>query len=199
MSELVSSAFSTDTADQPVGYSNGLDGKHYTLVFCRRNRENGEEVLLGMKKRGVGAGKFNGFGGKIEEGESVEEAAVRELMEECSVKAVEIKRVGYLVEIIKSSNMKFYIHIFNCFNFENEPVESSEMNPQWFNTKNIPYEKMWCDDIHWFPLLFANKSFTGRFNLIHEEFISDFQLIDLDTNTTTKKEFQFEESDEEDH
>lgn len=52
--------------------------KEYTLVFCRKCMENGDKaVLLGMKKRGFGAGKYNGFGGKLEEGESNIEGAKR--------------------------------------------------------------------------------------------------------------------------
>ncbi|CAN0505072.1 unnamed protein product, partial [Ectocarpus sp. 12 AP-2014] len=69
--------------------------KDLTLVFCRRTRrtsdtgsegggdggssgdsdDDSKEILLGMKKRGFGEGKWNGFGGKVESGESVEEAA----------------------------------------------------------------------------------------------------------------------------
>ena len=32
------------------------------------------KLLLGMKKRGFGAGRWNGFGGKLHENESIEEA-----------------------------------------------------------------------------------------------------------------------------
>ena len=39
-------------------------------------------MLLGMKKRGFGTGKWNGFGGKVEVGETVADAAQRELEEE---------------------------------------------------------------------------------------------------------------------
>lgn len=34
-------------------------------------------VLLGMKKRGFGEGRWNGFGGKVQGGETVEEGAIR--------------------------------------------------------------------------------------------------------------------------
>ena len=105
---------------------------------------------------------ITGFGGKLEEGESVEAGAKRELLEESNVNALELVRVGYLVEIVKSTNMKFYIHIFNCFKFENEPIESDEMRPCWYNINKLPFDKMWCDDPYWFPLLFQNKSFTGN-------------------------------------
>lgn len=55
-----------------------VEEKEYTLVFCRKVMEDGNRaVLLGMKKRGFGAGKYNGFGGKIEADESNNDGAVR--------------------------------------------------------------------------------------------------------------------------
>lgn len=39
----------------------------------------GGRVLLGEKKRGFGEGYFNGFGGKVEAGETVQQAAIREV------------------------------------------------------------------------------------------------------------------------
>jgi len=52
--------------------------KVLTLVMPRREGR----ILLGMKKRGFGQGRWNGFGGKVEKGESVAEGAARELLEE---------------------------------------------------------------------------------------------------------------------
>ena len=47
--------------------------KILTLAFVR---EHGR-ILLGMKKRGFGEGRVNGFGGKVEKGESIAEGAKR--------------------------------------------------------------------------------------------------------------------------
>jgi len=55
--------------------------QHATLCLLLRNNE----ILLAMKKRGFGAGRWNGIGGKPEKGESIEEAAIRELKEEIDV------------------------------------------------------------------------------------------------------------------
>lgn len=44
-----------------------------TLVFVR----NHHTILLGLKKRGFGLGKWNGFGGKVIAGETFTQAAVR--------------------------------------------------------------------------------------------------------------------------
>ena len=52
--------------------------KLLTLVFVLKPGH----VLLGMKKRGFGVGKWNGFGGKMHADESMVECAARELHEE---------------------------------------------------------------------------------------------------------------------
>mmetsp|Transcript_4760 Transcript_4760/g.7223 ORF Transcript_4760/g.7223 Transcript_4760/m.7223 type:complete len:163 (+) Transcript_4760:50-538(+) len=151
--------------------------KEYTLVFCRRKLSNGDqEVLLGMKKRGFGVGKWNGFGGKLEEGESNEAAALRELEEECSVTSSALSRQGYLVFSMEESNKLMKVHVFETWEFSGEPSESSEMRPQWFNESNIPYDSMWPDDKYWLPLLLAGKKFIGRFDYSDEETIEDFSV-----------------------
>lgn len=47
--------------------------KLFSLVLIRDQ----DRVLLGQKKRGFGLGKWNGFGGKVELGESMIDAAKR--------------------------------------------------------------------------------------------------------------------------
>ena len=68
--------------------------KHFTLMFVRK----GDEVLLGQRKRGHVnmRGKWNGFGGKVESGEDILEAAIREVKEECgiTVNPSNVRRVG---------------------------------------------------------------------------------------------------------
>lgn len=58
--------------DTVVSSRNKLS-KLFTLIIVR----NEDEILLGFKKRGFGVGKWNGFGGKVETGESITDAAVR--------------------------------------------------------------------------------------------------------------------------
>jgi ADP-ribose pyrophosphatase YjhB (NUDIX family) len=102
--------------------------KDYTLVFCRRKAEDGTgEVLLGMKKRGFGVGKWNGFGGKIEDGESIDEGAKRELMEECSISANTLERRGFLVFKMLEARKIMRVHVFDTEHYSGEAVESEEM------------------------------------------------------------------------
>jgi 8-oxo-dGTP diphosphatase/2-hydroxy-dATP diphosphatase len=131
------------------------------LTLCMVCRDG--EILLGMKKRGFGAGRWNGFGGKLDEGETVEAAARRELEEEAGIVAGELKEAGVIDFTFQSEPKELEVHIFRVDDFTGEPVETEEMKPQWFPVDQIPYEQMWSDDIHWLPLLLDNKRFEGRF------------------------------------
>lgn len=120
-------------------------------------------VLLGMKKRGFGAGRWNGFGGKVEIDETIAEAAARELFEEANVVADNLEELGVLDFKFADITPDLEVHIFRATKFSGEPLETEEMRPQWFEIRDIPYEKMWADDIFWMPLLIEGKIFKGEF------------------------------------
>ena len=121
-------------------------------------------VLLGMKKRGFGAGRFNGFGGKVEKGETIEEAAKREMQEECGVVIETMEKVGiHEFEFADKRGDILEVHVFRVDTFSGDPRETEEMRPQWFTTDAIPYDEMWPDDIHWLPVFFAGKKFRTTF------------------------------------
>ena len=121
-------------------------------------------VLLGMKKRGFGAGRWNGFGGKVEPGETIEEAAVRETSEECGVAIAEMEKVGiHEFEFEKERGNILEVHVFRVDRWSGEPVETEEMEPRWFVFSDIPYDTMWPDDRYWLPLFLEGKKFRTKF------------------------------------
>lgn len=134
--------------------------KVLTLVIIQR----GDEILLGMKKRGFGVGKWNGFGGKLHDGETVEAAAQREVFEEIGVTVDELEKIGVIdFSWQHKADEILEVNIFKCTHFTGQPVESEEMKPQWYNISEIPYETMWSDDKYWLPLLLEGKKFKGSF------------------------------------
>lgn len=123
-----------------------------------------ENILLGMKKKGLGTGRWNGFGGKVEINETVEQAALRELREEAGIHAIEMEKSGVLNFEFQNDPAKLLeVHVFCVKKFEGEPQESNEMKPQWFAVNAIPYEQMWSDDVYWLPLLLRGEKFEGKF------------------------------------
>lgn len=137
------------------------------------------KVLLGMKKRGFGEGKWNGFGGKVEEGESLEEAVRRELQEEAGIIVSEIEKIGSVDFSWKDKPEILEVNIFKARDFEGEPIESEEMKPAWFNIDEIPFREMWADDVHWFPLFLKDRKFKGRFLFDDLDNVLEHELEEL--------------------
>ncbi len=120
-------------------------------------------ILLGMKKRGFGAGRWNGFGGKIIPPETIEDAAKRELREEVGLEVENIEKVGIVDFEFKNKPTLIQVHFFRLKDYSGEPKESEEMKPQWFHVDEIPFKDMWPDDIHWMPLFLKGSKFKGKF------------------------------------
>lgn len=139
--------------------------KNATLLFLVK-RDGGEitDVCLAMKKRGFGAGRYNGAGGKVEEGETIEEATMREVKEEISVDVKEMKKCAELYfEFALKPEWNQMVHVYLSESWDGAPVESEEMDPKWFAVKDIPYDDMWPDDKYWLPEALAGKFVNGSF------------------------------------
>lgn len=131
------------------------------LTLCLLHQH--PKILLGMKKRGFGAGRWNGFGGKLNPGETIEAAAKREFLEEANIKVGEIEKVGIIDFEFQGNPEILEVHVFRANDFTGEPAESEEMKPQWFNVGEVPLDQMWPDDIYWLPTFLAGKKFRGKF------------------------------------
>jgi 8-oxo-dGTP diphosphatase / 2-hydroxy-dATP diphosphatase len=132
------------------------------LTLCMVFKD--EMVLLGMKKRGFGEGRWNGFGGKVGESETVETAAIRELKEEVNISPKEMEKAGLLEFSFENDPKILEVHIFRINDFIGRPEESEEMRPQWFKFDEVPFHQMWSDDEYWFPYLLDRKLFKGKFH-----------------------------------
>ncbi len=147
---------------------------------------NKTRILLGeIKKEGQLKGRYNGFGGKVEEGETIEEAAVRELKEECGISPLDMEKRGVIIFKFTEDNPfdgnpDMEVHIYSVTEFEGELIETEEMKPQWFTHKEIPYDLMWPDDKIWLPMLLEGKNFEGVFHLADKDTISSYELKEVD-------------------
>jgi len=129
-----------------------------TLVFV----VEGGRVLLIRKKRGLGAGKINGPGGKLEPGETPEQCAVREVQEELCITPRQLTWRGEnRFQFVDGYSI--HVHAFHARAYEGVPTETREATPLWFDRQEIPYPEMWEDDELWVPQLLDGTPFDGRF------------------------------------
>ena len=127
-----------------------------TLVFVVREGQ----ILLIHKKRGLGAGKVNGPGGRLEPGELPEVCARRELREELSIDTKNLVRLGdHRFQF--SDGYSIYVHVYRTGEMTGTAMESGEAVPMWVSVDKIPFEEMWEDDRYWLPLLLQGRHFSG--------------------------------------
>ncbi len=143
-----------------------------TLLFVIR----AGEILLIDKKRGLGAGKVNGPGGRLEPGETPLACAIREVEEELCITPREVRAAGEL-RFQFLDGLSIHGYVFTAAAFEGSPTETDEAAPRWTPIANIPYERMWEDDRYWIPLMLDDIAFECRF------LFDDDRLLDREIRT----------------
>lgn len=133
-------------------------------------------LLLGLKKKGFGEGKYVGFGGKIEAGESIPQAARRELEEESGlqVSVEHLEDSGRLTFVFPyKPEWDHLVHLFLIRQWQGQPRECDEIQPAWFRLDEIPYDRMWDDCRYWLP-----RALAGNFVAAHFTYAADNQTVE---------------------
>lgn len=138
-----------------------------TLMFVTQ----AERVLLIRKKRGLGAGKINGPGGRLEASETPLDCAIRETSEELLIKPLGIRDAGELSFHAEDEMPKIHVHVFVASGYRGEPTETDEALPLWFPFNEIPFNEMWEDDYLWLPRVLAGESVRGYFTFEKERLV----------------------------
>jgi 8-oxo-dGTP diphosphatase len=116
------------------------------------------QVLLGRKKRGFGAGRIVGPGGKVEPGERPVEAAAREVAEETGLRATHLSEAAWITYRFPARPAWDQdARVFTTKRWTGEPAESDEMNPRWWKTDDLPLDEMWDDARYWLPRILAGE------------------------------------------
>jgi 8-oxo-dGTP diphosphatase len=145
-------------------------------VLCFVRRE--EQVLLIVKKRGLGAGKVNAPGGKLEPGETPEQAAIRETAEEVGLAVSALEKRGS-IGFTFTDGYSLHVEVFVTGSFTGTPVETDEAVPFWCPVADIPYERMWSDDLVWLPQLLAGYRIDAVFTFDGDLMLDGTVSLDL--------------------
>ena len=133
------------------------------------------EVLLGYKKTGFGKGNYLGIGGKVEKGESVQQAAERELNEETEISRPAFTKVADLTFLFpEKPSWSQQVHVFSCKDWVGNPKETEEIKPKWFHFDDLPLTHMWDDAKFWLPAILSGHQMDGEFI-----FNNDLKVIEV--------------------
>lgn len=139
-----------------------------------------DKVLLAMKKRGFGKDRWNGVGGKPDKNETMIQCAVREAREEINIDAKNSRKVASLkfyfpLEPLSNEwNQEVIVYLID--EWEGRPKETEEMKPRWFSINQLPFHKMWSDDVLWLPHVLAGKRVKAEFMFDADQNISEYSI-----------------------
>lgn len=152
--------------------------RNATLCFLvKESHGKINQLCLAMKKRGFGAGRWNGVGGKVES-ETIEQAMLREAYEEICVRVQEYRKIAEL-DFAFPHNIAWNqrVHVYLATKWDGKPQETDEMSPQWFAVGEIPYDHMWPDDRFWLPQALAGRFVRASFTFGPEDRIMEQNVI----------------------
>lgn len=124
----------------------------------------GGKLLLVKAVRGISKGKWNGPGGKMFPGETPEQCAIRETLEETGIT---IKNPFYhgIIKFYNSGKNKvgFLGYIFSAREFSGQVKQGDTGEVGWFDIDGLPMDEMWPDDQYWLPHLLKGERFDADF------------------------------------
>lgn len=129
-----------------------------TLLFLHRDGR----VLLIRKRRGHGAGKINGPGGKPDPGESPRACVIRETGEEVGIVPRGV-RLAAVLKFLDLEDDDWLGYVYLGDDFQGEPRTTPEAVPLWYPVDGLPFDEMWDDDRYWLPRLLAGERLEGEF------------------------------------
>ena len=156
----------------------GRDISLRTLCLLQRQGQ----VLLGCRKGNFGKGKYSGIGGKVEAGETIEQATVRETAEEVGVEPLGLEPVATLTflfpQMDEPASWNQQVCVFTSYHWRGTPTESEEMAPAWFAPSQVPYDRMWADAPLWLPRVLAGETLRGFFLFGRDSAIYQHRLVE---------------------
>ena len=140
-----------------------------TLIFPVR----GNHVLLGKKLRKIGAGKLNGWGGGVENGETIKQCAVREFGVEtggaiiCEEDLTKVGIAHFKNHTTDGMDFECTVHIYTVSQWQGKIVQTEEMGkPYWYPISKLAEQKdIMCADPYWMP-----KILSGEKGIIFAEY-----------------------------
>jgi 8-oxo-dGTP diphosphatase len=149
--------------------------KFSTLCYVR-SQEHTLLIYRNKKPNDMHAGKWNGVGGKLEPGETPEECARREIMEESGLKVSDLVWKGLITFPQFSKQEDWYTFIYLAEAADRDVIDLPEGELHWIANDELLSLNLWAGDrifLHW---LDKPGFFSAKF-IYQEGELLDYQVI----------------------
>lgn len=133
-------------------------------------------VHRNKKPNDMHRGKWNGLGGKLEPGETPEECAAREILEESGLTVRDLVFKGLLTFPGFANDEDWYAFIFVVSDFSGELIDSPEGTLAWVEDASLLELNLWEGDRLFIPWLDRPGVFSGKFVYANGRLI-DHQVV----------------------
>ena len=136
-----------------------------TLCYVIDEAKNSTLMLHRVKKENdMHEGKWNGLGGKLENGESPEECVIREILEESGLIIKNPRMHGFITFPAFDGFEDWYVFLFTATEFEGALIDSPEGNLEWIENNKVFDLNLWEGDKIFMKWLYDEKFFSAKFN-----------------------------------
>jgi len=144
-----------------------------TLCYVIDEEKNTTLMLHRVKKENdYHEGKWNGLGGKLEQGESPEDCVIREIKEEAGLTIKSPKMHGFITFPLFDKVDDWYVFIFSAKNFEGKLIDSPEGNLEWIPNDKLTELNLWDGDKIFLEWLFQDRFFSAKFNYKNGKYLN---------------------------
>ncbi len=136
---------------------------------------NGTKVLMinrNKRENDIHFGKWNGLGGKFNNGETPEECVTREVFEESGLLIIEPKLRGFITFPSFDEEDDWYVFVFTSDKFNGQIKESAEGELAWIEWKDVFNLPLWEGDNYFLKWLEQERFFSAKFTYINGKYVS---------------------------
>lgn len=149
-----------------------------TLAYVKRHHQGVSQTLMLHKQRpnDYHHGKWNGLGGKFEQGESPEACLLREVHEESGLTVEQAVWRGVITFPDFDGVDDWYTFVYTVEGFSGVPRSSAEGQLHWINDSEVPNLNLWEGDRVFLPWLQDSRFFSATFRYQNGVF-QDYQVV----------------------
>lgn len=144
-----------------------------TLCYIHNPAEKKTLMLHRVKKENdMHKDKYNGLGGKFEQGESPEECVIREVYEESGLTITNPRLKGFITFPAFDTFEDWYVFVYFAEEYSGEMIISGEGNLEWIDDDKLMSLNLWEGDKIFMPWIYGEKMFSAKFIYESGELVS---------------------------